>query len=524
MFVSFRNGVVLYQYTGGNPNQPSFLSKTSGGTYYVSLLTNDKDFAASFSHNQAEYLKTFYNNVNNAWGPFNDVNTHYLYIDIDTLTAEVTYGSTLVAPMYGNSLPVAPTTDQNFFDVINSRALVWNGSSWIPKIRVFVGEVDSSTVTPYIGTVTGSYSPYTSGPIIYSGTGRGILKHDKTFLTLSEKFFIDNIAFGSSSFEQASIPVKAGNNLAANRFVKINHDSTLIYAEPSDVGVNLIFVLTEPLDIGEVTYLCVGGVIQNNTWNWNNAGLDLYVGENGVISLTDPSISNNLLPSKPPIGKTLSSTSIIVNPVMFLGNVGSTYVPPILDWQANTVYPNTTILVRNDGRLYELITPHTSGATFSDTNWKIVSSNVEEWASSTNYYSTVTYKSMVYYNNNLYVCNSSHTSSGVFNLANWNIVGGGGGGGLSWQLITSNTTATAFSGYVVDISGGNVDITLPLTPSVNDEIVISVDTDINSTINVCTILPNGNNIKGQTDSVVIDINNLTIRLIWLGGTLGWALV
>ncbi|MCB1711538.1 MAG: hypothetical protein KDH96_03380 [Candidatus Riesia sp.] len=428
MFVSFRNGVVLYQYTGGNPNQPSFLSKTSGGTYYVSLLTNDKDFAASFSHNQAEYLKTFYNNVNNAWGPFNDVNTHYLYIDIDTLTAEVTYGSTLVAPMYGNSLPVAPTTDQNFFDVINSRALVWNGSSWIPKIRVFVGEVDSSIVTPYIGTVTGSYSPYTSGPIIYSGTGRGILKHDKTFLTLSEKFFIDNIAFGSSSFEQASIPVKAGNNLAANRFVKINHDSTLIYAEPSDVGVNLIFVLTEPLDIGEVTYLCVGGVIQNNTWNWNNAGLDLYVGENGVISLTDPSISNNLLPSKPPIGKTLSSTSIIVNPVMFLGNVGSTYVPPILD------------------------------------------------------------------------------------------------GGLSWQLITSNTTATAFSGYVVDISGGNVDITLPLTPSVNDEIVISVDTDINSTINVCTILPNGNNIKGQTDSVVIDINNLTIRLIWLGGTLGWALV
>ena len=115
MFVSFRNGVVLYQYTGGNPNQPSFLSKTSGGTYYVSLLTNDKDFAASFSHNQAEYLKTFYNNVNNAWGPFNDVNTHYLYIDIDTLTAEVTYGSTLVAPMYGNSLPGAPTTDQNFF-------------------------------------------------------------------------------------------------------------------------------------------------------------------------------------------------------------------------------------------------------------------------------------------------------------------------------------------------------------------------------------------------------------------------
>lgn len=528
MFVNFRNGIVLYQYSGGNPNQPTFLSKTSGGTYYVSLLTNDKDFAVTFSHSQAEYLKTFYNNVVNAWGPFNDVVTHYLYIDIDTLTAEVTYGSTLIQPSYGSVLPGSPVLNENFFDITSNKALEWTGSSWVQKIRVFVGEVNSTSITHYTGTITGSYFPYTTGPIIYSGVGRGVLKHDKTFLTLSEKFFIDNIAFGNTSLEQSSIAVIAGNNLAANRFVKIDYDGTLAYAEPADVGVNLIFVLTEPLNIGEVTYICVGGVVQNSSWNWSSAGSDIYVGENGVLSLTDPVLTNGLLPSKPPIGKTLSDKSIIINPLMFLGNIsnGSTYTPPELDWQPNTIYPSTTILVRHNSRLYQLVTPHTSGALFNDTNWKIVSSNVEVWNGSVKYYSTSTYKSMVYYNDNLYVCNTTHTSTGSFNsdIANWNIVGGNQSSAINWQVINANTSASSFNGYVVDLTTNSVAITLPASPALNDQIVISVDTNINSTINVCSILPNGNNIKGQGDSINIDINNYTLTLVWVAGSIGWAVV
>lgn len=528
MFVNFRNGIVSYQYSGGNPNTPSFLSKTSSGTYYVSLMTNDKDFSLTFSHNQAEYLKTFYNNVVNAWGPFNDTDKHYLYIDINTLTAEVTFSSTTIEPSYGFVLPSAPSIYENYFDSTNNKALEWTGSGWVQKIRVFVGEVNSTAVTHYLGTITGSHFPYTTGPIIYSGAGRGILKHDKTFLTLSEKFYIDNIAFGNTSLEQASIPVISGANLSANRFVKIDYDGTLTYAEPADVGVNLIFVLTEPLNVGEVTYLCVGGVIQNGSWNWSSVGVDIYVGENGVLSLVDPVIGNGLLPSKPPVGKTLSDKSIIINPLMFIGNIsnGSAYTPPILDWQPNTIYPTSTIMVRNNNRLYELITPHTSGALFSDTNWKIINSNIEVWNGTVKYYSTSTYKSMVYYNNNLYICNNTHVSSGSFasDVANWDMVGGNAGNTMSWQVVTTNTNASAFNGYVVDITTNNVNITLPANPNLNDEIVISVDTDIYSTVNVCSIIPNGNNIKGQGDTINIDINNYTLRLIWVGGTIGWAVV
>lgn len=423
MITTFRNGIVSYQAIG---NTPTFITKTNTSTYFATLVTSSKDFAITMAHGVAEYLVTFYNSETNAWGPFTGTDTNYLYIEVDTLTGQVSFGSSIVPITYGTVYPLTPVSGECFFDTNSMKTFMWTGASWVNKIRVYVGEVSSSTVVGYTGTVTGSLVPYTTGPIIYSSGGRAVLKHDKTFFTFSEKFFINNIPFGTSSLEQSAVAVRANNNLAANRFVKINSMGTVDYAQPVDVGVNIIFMLTEPLNIGEVTYLPVGGVVNNSSWSWTSIGADIYVGENGVLSLTDPILTNNSLPSKPPIAKTLSISSILINPLAFI-------------------------------------------------NVSTISAPVQT------------------------------------------------GSSMVWELINTNTTAVAFTGYVVNLEVNSVAITLPATPSVNDEIVVSVDTYIPDAVGTCTILANGNLIKWQPDDITMD-SNITLRLIWIGGLIGWAIV
>lgn len=424
MFTNFRNGILSYQAIG---NTPTFLTKTNSGTYYASLVTSSKDFAVTMAHGVAEYLVTFYNNETNIWGPFTGTDTNYLYLEVDTLTGQVSFGSSTVPITYGTVYPLTPVSGECFFDTNSMKTFMWTGASWVNKIRVYVGEVSSSSVVGYTGTVTGSLVPYSTGPIIYSSGGRAVLKHDKTFFTFSEKFFINNIPFGTSSLEQSAVAVRANTSLAADRFVKINSMGTIDYAQPADVGVNIIFILTEPMSIGEITYLPVGGVVNNSSWSWASIGADIFVGENGVLSLTDPVLSNNALPSKPAVAKTLSVSSVLINPLAFI-NIPEAPAP-----------------------------------------------------------APVQSSSMV------------------------------------WELIDTNTVAVPFTGYVVNLESNSVEVTLPATPSVNDEIVISVDTYIPTAVGTCTIAANGKLIKWQSSDITMD-TNITLRFIWIGGLIGWAIV
>ena len=60
MQTTFRNGIIQYQYAGLNPNAPTFLVKTAGSNYSVTLSTVDKDFIATASNGVAEYLITLF--------------------------------------------------------------------------------------------------------------------------------------------------------------------------------------------------------------------------------------------------------------------------------------------------------------------------------------------------------------------------------------------------------------------------------------------------------------------------------
>ena len=420
MNVDFRNGIVS--------SQPNYLTKSLGGTYTVSITTNTKDLILTVSHGISEYLISFYNDVNSAW-TFNDADTHYLYVDVDNITGQLSYGSSTVQVTYGVNFPISPVVGETFFDHTTFQSYQWTGDSWVKRIRVYVGHVNSlGVVQNGVGNITGSSIPYVSGSIIYSGTGRGILKQDKTFLSVTDRVMINEVPFGASTIEQTALSVKAADALAGNRFVKLNSQGYLTYANPVDVGNSLIFVLTEPLGVGEVTFLPVGGVINNPSWNWNFADLPLWVGENGEISAVDPTLANPVLPNKQPIGRTISTTGIVTNSLNFLGSVPEPETP---------LAPSPFI----------------------------------------------------------------------------------------WHVIDADTQTEPFNGYVVRSSTmlDDIIVTLPQNPIINDEVVVTLGDAIEN-IYRCTVISDEEVIQSSELEVTIDINNTAIKFVYVGDTVGWAMI
>jgi len=92
------------------------------------------------------------------------------------------------------------------------------------------------------------------------------------------------------------------------------------------------------------------------------------------------------------------------------------------------------------------------------------------------------------------------------------------GGGISYEIISGNTTAEEAKGYLINASNNDVTLTLPLSPSEGDT-VAAVDLYNMATTNVITIGRNGENIEGESQDLVIDIT-----MVFSDSTRGWTIV
>lgn len=92
---------------------------------------------------------------------------------------------------------------------------------------------------------------------------------------------------------------------------------------------------------------------------------------------------------------------------------------------------------------------------------------------------------------------------------------GGGGGSGTFASYTSNTTLAAFVTALANTSGGAFTLTLPASPSANDEIII-LDAAGTFGTNNLTVARNGNTIQGVSQNLVCDIDDVAIRLHYTG--------
>jgi len=122
------------------------------------------------------------------------------------------------------------------------------------------------------------------------------------------------------------------------------------------------------------------------------------------------------------------------------------------------------------------------------------------------------------------VANAVNVATVYFNDGTQMITAASGSGtGITWKIISANTTANTTEGFLVDTTSANVYITLNSSPSLGNTARI-VDMAGNFAINNCIIKGNGNKVMGSTDDLVISSNNAGIGLVYSNATYGWRII
>jgi hypothetical protein len=101
-----------------------------------------------------------------------------------------------------------------------------------------------------------------------------------------------------------------------------------------------------------------------------------------------------------------------------------------------------------------------------------------------------------------------------------NSSGSSGGAGITWSIKTTNATAAANNGYLVDTTASQVTITLPATAAVGDQVAI-VDKNGLFDVNKVIVARNGHNIMGVAEDFDCDSKNLGITFVYSNTTEGW---
>ena len=103
--------------------------------------------------------------------------------------------------------------------------------------------------------------------------------------------------------------------------------------------------------------------------------------------------------------------------------------------------------------------------------------------------------------------------------------GFGRSGSVNWQttIKTGDFTAVSGEGYFVDTTSGEIDVTLPSSPSAGDIVAVS-DYAKTFDTNNCIMLRNGSNIQGAASNLTLDAEGLAMTFVYADATKGWIVV
>ena len=97
------------------------------------------------------------------------------------------------------------------------------------------------------------------------------------------------------------------------------------------------------------------------------------------------------------------------------------------------------------------------------------------------------------------------------------------GGGIKWNAETTNFSAVKGNGYQITMAAGGITATLPLSPSLGDEVRL-IDVGGNAATYNITVDRNGKPIQGAAANLTIATNRAAIGLVYTNATQGWVLI
>lgn len=385
MRVDFQQGIITYPTSNG---QQVFLTKSGS---YVNMQTVNGRTDITFAHGLENYLYTESSTVSNAWGPFLPNIDYWLYWDIDMRTAVRTFGVTTVQPTSGVLEPTIGVLDAHWFNTDNRKMYVYQSDGWREVIRVFAAKLnnntfspmgDSNSSKPYAGSQVGvSGVGIVAGRIIVDDSGVPIRRLTGQYFTTEDDFFVNGSPVNVIRLEANIINGTALENIARYQVVKFSQFGKINLSTYTDIQETIIAMSMEDMLINQTGTLCVQGVINNPLWNFTTVGAPLWVTGYGLLTETDPHITDPLTygKSKTPVGRVLTPTSIYFDQGMGgKGDKGdnSTGVPLATDTvygisrlSLPAVYANDPIVVGdNDPRLLPYNHPATHPATMITTD------------------------------------------------------------------------------------------------------------------------------------------------------------
>lgn len=310
MILNFRQGVVSGDKTV--TGDPDFIQFT-GSDYRLS--TDNEPLVVALAHGTTNYLHTETSNVT-GWNIVSE--DTWLYIEIDLITAQRTFGSTNVEPVYGPTAPLAPADNLHWFNTTDNTMYFWNNATtqWFEVIRVMVAKVDATnTITYYpFGTqvAISSVTPiYNTGRIFYDVTGEALYRPNQSFLTTEDQMMVSGTVAQSIRLESNAVVAKAAYPIPAFHVVKYSNFETVELANYEDTGTTVLAMATTEANTGEIIQVTVQGVITNPAWDFQTVGVPLWVDLTGDLVDVDPNITNNNRPAQVPVARVLSKTSII---------------------------------------------------------------------------------------------------------------------------------------------------------------------------------------------------------------------
>jgi hypothetical protein len=290
----FKQGLARYQEDG--IGHPAFLQRNG---QYIDLIVSPDPTVFLIAHYDVDYSLTENRSIDKAWGPFTNNNNSWLFWDVDFITGEISHGFTEVMPVNGTRPPAQPIAiDQHWFDTGKKVTKVWNGATWVDKLRVFACKYQNNATIIYNtqGSQVGLHGLLTfAGFPLFDDENKPIQKFRKNrtgqFITSETPISAQFARIANFRVEAATVQAKARENIAINYAVAYYGYNEIGLARNTDSLHPAIGIAAEPMVLSEVRSYVTKGYVQNNVnWNWSDypVGQPLFVGPTGELIVDPP--------------------------------------------------------------------------------------------------------------------------------------------------------------------------------------------------------------------------------------------
>ena len=288
MRVNFRQGIINYQH-------PSFLhiNRTS-----IDLVVTTTPLLFTIASGPKDYLFVENNSVTNAWTSLIPNTDQWIYIDYDTRTLVRRFGTTRFSPVIGATPPIQPAVDKHWFNTNTKQMTVWNGTSWIPKIRIILAKIQQGSVPISIsqnspifsGTQIGDNTSVLAGTVLFNNqTGSPLTDNSGRFITTEDNLHTENTNTSIVKFANTLILASADQPMAAYTFVTFSSFGHIVHANSFTASHDVPYgMIIDDVITGATTNVVTTGIISSNTWDWSHVDVNtpLYCDNFGALTTT----------------------------------------------------------------------------------------------------------------------------------------------------------------------------------------------------------------------------------------------